>query len=171
MSLNDNYADQGHIRVLNLSARIWANAQRDGRPTEYRWRPLLKMTNSKSSVIPFLVPRRKVWLTLTARMLCSNAANIGERTTWTQSEFCTWQNSVRGRKPSIVCIQCTSAGDGQTSCKVWLTSVERRRCSNEAKTRNPLKFVGVPQTPDSISAVSGPKFTITVRTCGGHNAV
>jgi len=29
-----------------------------------------------------------------------------------------------------------------------------------AKTRNPLKFVGVPQTPEQISAVSGPKFPI-----------
>jgi len=26
--------------------------------------------------------------------------------------------------------------------------------------QNPLKFVGVPQTPETISAVSGPKFTI-----------
>ena len=33
-------------------------------------------------------------------------------------------------------------------------------CSNAAKTPNPLKFVGVPQTPVPISAVSGPKFTI-----------
>jgi len=33
-------------------------------------------------------------------------------------------------------------------------------CSNAAKTQNPLKFVGVPQTPEKISAVSGPKFTI-----------
>jgi len=33
-------------------------------------------------------------------------------------------------------------------------------CSNAAKTQNPLKFVGVPQTPEPISAVSGPKFTI-----------
>ena len=33
-------------------------------------------------------------------------------------------------------------------------------CSNAAKTQNPLKFVGVPQTPELISAVSGPKFTI-----------
>jgi len=30
---------------------------------------------------------------------CSNAANIGERKTWTQSEFCTWRNSARGQKP------------------------------------------------------------------------
>jgi len=33
-------------------------------------------------------------------------------------------------------------------------------CSNAAKTRNPLKFAGVPQTTGPISAASGPKFTI-----------
>jgi len=65
---------------------MWANAQRDGRPAEYRWRPLF------------------------------NAA---------------------------VC---------------WPTAGVP--CSNTAKTRNPLKFVGVPQTPEPISATSGPKFTI-----------
>jgi len=36
---------------------------------------------------------------------------------------------------------------------VWL-------CSNAAKTRNLLKFAGVPQTNETISAASGPKFTI-----------
>jgi len=33
-------------------------------------------------------------------------------------------------------------------------------CSNAAKTWNPLKFAGVPQTTWSISAASGPKFAI-----------
>jgi len=33
-------------------------------------------------------------------------------------------------------------------------------CSNAAKKRNLLKFAGVPQTTGSISAASGPKFTI-----------
>ena len=33
-------------------------------------------------------------------------------------------------------------------------------CSNAAKTRNPLKLVGVPQTNETISAASGLKFTI-----------
>ena len=33
-------------------------------------------------------------------------------------------------------------------------------CSNAAKMQNPLKFVGVPQTRQQISAVSRPKFTI-----------
>jgi len=66
---------------------MWANAQRDGRPAEYRWRPLF------------------------------NTA-------------------------------------------VWLTPTTRVPCSNAAKTRNPLKLPGVPQTNETISAASVPKFTI-----------
>ena len=67
---------------------MWANAQRDSRPAEYRWRPLF------------------------------NAVKSGRRAT------------------------------------------TRMPCSNAAKTRNPLKFARVLQTPEPISAVSGPKFTI-----------
>ena len=33
-------------------------------------------------------------------------------------------------------------------------------CSNAAKTRKPFKVAGVPQTPETISAASGSKFTI-----------
>ena len=44
--------------------------------------------------------------------------------------------------------------------KVWLTHTTRVPCSNAAKTRNPLKFAGVPQTRQQISAISRPKFTI-----------
>jgi len=40
--------------------RMWADAQRDGRPAEYIG------TLCESSVIPFLVQRHKVWLTPTA---------------------------------------------------------------------------------------------------------
>jgi len=29
-----------HIRSLLIQTRMWASAQRDGRPAEYRWRPL-----------------------------------------------------------------------------------------------------------------------------------
>ena len=36
-------------------------------------------------------------------------------------------------------------------------------CSNAAKTRNSLKFAGVPHTTGLISAASGPKFTILWR--------
>jgi len=54
---------------------LWAVAQRDGRPAEYRWRPL------QSPVIPFLVAWRKFWLTPPAGVPCNNAANTGERKT------------------------------------------------------------------------------------------
>jgi len=43
---------------------------------------------------------------------------------------------------------------------VWLTPTTRVPCSNAAKMRNPLKLPGVPQTNETISAASGPKFTI-----------
>jgi len=45
--------------------------------------PNIGGTVCESSVIPFLVPRRKVWLTPAAGVPCSNAANIRERKTWT----------------------------------------------------------------------------------------
>ena len=44
--------------------------------------------------------------------------------------------------------------------KVWLTPTTRVPWSNAAKTRNPLKLPRVPQTNETISAASGPKFTI-----------
>jgi len=40
---------------------MWANAQRDGRPAEYRWRPLFNAA---------------VLLTPTSRVPCSNAAKM-----------------------------------------------------------------------------------------------
>ena len=73
--------------VKHSKLEMWANAQSDGRPAEYRWRPLL------------------------------NAA-------------------------------------------VWLTRTTRVPCSNAAKTRNPLKLAGMPQTNETISAAGRPKFTI-----------
>ena len=44
--------------------------------------------------------------------------------------------------------------------KIWLTPTAGVPCSNEAKTRNPLKFAWVLQTTEPISATSWPKFTI-----------
>ena len=44
--------------------------------------------------------------------------------------------------------------------KVWLTLTTLLLCSNAAKTRRPLKFGGVPQTGQPISAAGRPKFTI-----------
>jgi len=53
------------------------------------------------SEISFPVPRHKVWLTVAARVPWSNAATIGERKTWTYTEFCTWQIPSGIRAPKM----------------------------------------------------------------------
>jgi len=59
---------------------MWANAQRDGRPAEYRWRPVLNTAKFGSRP---LLDYRAVTLP------------IKECKTWRmQSEFCTGQNSI-----------------------------------------------------------------------------
>ena len=71
----------------------------------------------ESSVIIFLVPRRRVWLAPAAGLPCTNAANIAEDKTWptwTQSEFCTWQNYVRGNSPR----KCIYSVPAQVTAKV-----------------------------------------------------
>jgi len=74
-----------------VKTRMWADAQRDGRPAEYRWRPLLKFGN----FIPCTTPQS---FTDAPLLECRNAANIRERKSWTQSEFCAWQNYVTGQE-------------------------------------------------------------------------
>ena len=81
-----------YIVIYNYTT-IWADAQCDDCPAKYRWRPLWKFRNS----IPCTTPQTLA--NASAQVSCSNAANLGKCNTWTQSEFCTWQNSVRGQKP------------------------------------------------------------------------
>jgi len=112
-----------------------------------------------SSVIPLLAPRRKVWLTQAAVVPCNNAAIIGERKTWTYKvNVAPAEIPSRRNSPPKMYIQCTSPGNGQTSCKVWLASGERYRCS-KSKDAKPVEICWL-QTPETISAVSGPKFAI-----------
>jgi len=49
-------------------------------------------------------------------------------------------------------------------------SFVERRCSNEAKTRNPLRFAGVPQTPEESQPFVG-RSSPCHGTCGGDIAV
>ena len=53
---------RGWLRQHIVILEMWALAQRDGRPTEYRWRPLLNA--AKFGLMP------------TTRMSCSNAAKM-----------------------------------------------------------------------------------------------
>ena len=67
-----------------------------------------------------------------------------------------------GPMPNVMAALANIGGALCSTPKVWLTPTTRVRvpCSNAAKTRNPLKLAGVPQTNETISAASGPKFTI-----------
>jgi len=53
-----------------------------------------------------------------------------------------WQNFVRGQEPPK-CTQWTSPGEtAKHRAEFWLTSVERCRCSSEAKTQHCWKLLG-----------------------------
>ena len=62
--------------------------------------------------------------------------------------------------PNVMAALPNIGGASVQRRKVWLTPTTRVPCSNAAKTQNPLKFKGVPQTRQKISAASGPKFTV-----------
>jgi len=73
---------------------MWANVQRDGRPAEHRWHPVLHAAKFGSRTL-------LDWHAVTLP--------IGERKTWgTQSEFCIGQNSVTEQKPPKMYMQFTS---------------------------------------------------------------
>jgi len=56
----------------------------------------------------------------TITLICTNTKAVLEM----------WANAQRDGRPAICSVPAHE--DGQTSCKVWLASGERRRCSNEA---------------------------------------
>jgi len=62
--------------------------------------------------------------------------------------------------PNVMAALPNVGGPSVQRHKLWLTPTTRVPCSNAAKTRNPLKFAGVRQTRQRISAVTGPKFAI-----------
>jgi len=98
-------------------------------------------------VIPFLVPRCKVWLT---PLLECHAVTlpIPENTRFGRKiNFALGKIPSRGKSPRK-CIYNVPALEMAKHRAVWLASGERRRCSNEGKTQNPLKFAGACQTPE-----------------------
>jgi len=75
---------------------MWADAQRDGRPAEYIYSTYGALCESSLGLIPFIVPRRKVWLRPAAGVPCSNAA--------------IYENARLGRKVNIACDKFSSGG-------------------------------------------------------------
>ena len=65
--------------------------------------------------------------------------------------------------PNVV-VALPNIGGALCSTQQSLAHAHRRSTEQyAAKMQNPLKFVGVPQTPELVSAASGPKFTILSR--------
>jgi len=78
------------------------------------------------------------------------ARNTSKEPRWTtliNKQLEMWVNAQRDSRPAVY------RWRPLFNAAVWL-------CSNAAKTRNQLKFAGVPQTNETISAASEPKFTI-----------
>jgi len=80
--------------------------------------------------------------------------HIGKQNHEKYTKLETWANDQRDGRPAYY------RWRPLFNAAVWLTPTTRVPCSNAAKTRNPLKFAGVPQTRQRVSAVSRPKFTI-----------
>jgi len=55
---------------------------------------------------------------------------------------------------------------GGALCSMLQSLADAQHCSDAAKTRNPFKFAGVPQTTGPIWAASGPEVHHIVGTCG-----
>jgi len=73
-----------------------------------------------------------------------------------------------GLMPNMMAALPNIGGALSSTPQSWLTPTTRVPCSNaakSAKTRNPLKLDGLPQTRQQISAASGPNFTILWGTC------
>jgi len=60
--------------IIIIITRMRANAQRDGRPAEYSWRPLQKLCNSIPCTKPQSLADAHCWSAMQY-----NAANVGER--------------------------------------------------------------------------------------------
>ena len=65
-----------------------------------------------------------------------------------------------GPMPNVMVALPNTGGALCSTPQSLLTTTTGVPCSNAAKTRNPLKFAGVPQTNETVSAASGPTFTI-----------
>jgi len=86
--------------------------------------------------------RRKVWLAPTARVPCSNAVNIGEcKTSKTQSDLAPGKIPLRGNNRR----KCINSLPAQETAKHRAKFGWFPLSDVEAKTRNPLKFVGCPK--------------------------
>jgi len=109
----------------------------------------------KRSVIPFVVRRRKVWLTPAAGVPCSNAANIGERKTWTQSELCTWQNFDRSKSPRKSIYSVPAQKTAKDRAKFGWPLVNDVAAVTKARRETRWSLLGCPKLPNRSQPLVG----------------
>jgi len=86
-----------------------------------------------------------------------------------QSELCTWQNSVMGQKPLKKYTYTVPSHETATHrAKFGCLPVSDIAAVTKPRRKTPMKFAGVPQTNEQISAASGHHI---VSTCGGDIAI
>jgi len=85
---------------------------------------------------------------------------------------CTERNQNVGPMPNVMAdLPSTGGAICSTPQSFAVAKYTGVPCSNAAKTRNPLKLPGVPQTNEMISAVRRAKVHHIVGTCGDDIAV
>jgi len=115
------------------------------KPNMMATQPIIGGAVCESCVIPFLVIRRKIWLMPTAGVPCSNAANIRERKTWTQSEFCTRQNSIRGKSPQKCIYTAPAQETAKHRAKFGWPVVSDVAAVTKARCKTCWNFLGCPK--------------------------
>ena len=121
-------------------------------PPEYRWRPRLKMTRRESSIIPFLVPHCKVWLTPTARLPCSNAA----RTQDLDAKWILHLSEFRqGARAPKMYIKCTSPGDAKHCAKFGWPLLSDVAALTKPRRKTRWNLLGCPKLANRSQTLVG----------------
>ena len=105
---------------------------------------------SKFYILKWLTPILRITTIITQRLICGKPG----LTCNNSRKLEMWANAQRDDRPAEYRWRRVF------NAAVWLTPTTTVPCSNAAKTQNPLKLPVVPQTNETISAASGPKFTI-----------
>jgi len=127
---------------------MWADAQRDGRRAEYRWRPLRKFRNS----IPCTMLQSLA--DPAAGVPCSNAANV-ERKTWTvgrKVNFARGEIPSGSKSPPYMAYQ---PRDGQTSCKCGWPPVNDVAAVTKPRRETRWNLLGCPKLANRSQPLMG----------------
>jgi len=117
----------------------------------------------ESSVIPLLVPRRKVWLTPAAGVPCSTLPIYENARLGRKVNFAPGKIPSRGKNPSPPKKKLYSVPAQETAkdrAKFGWPPMSDVAAVTKPRRETGKKYAGAPQTRQQIPALSGPKFAI-----------